>query len=161
MYAGDVHFYSIDWDGREEIKRIDTNRLQGVAADRRIRLFLHAGDDRAVAARHPRSRLAIMEGMGHFPMIENYPAFRPYLIGRAPSRGGMSVRSRLVAENGSGHAAATSLRACAPDTGLTTDFGQIGCAIADAGRIDGDRHAVLPLHDDEIGIDAPAVSRRT
>jgi hypothetical protein len=22
-----------------------------------------------------------MKGMGHFPMIENYPGFRPYLLG--------------------------------------------------------------------------------
>jgi len=21
-----------------------------------------------------------MKGMGHFPMVENYPAFRPYLL---------------------------------------------------------------------------------
>ncbi len=26
VYQGDVHFYSNDWDGREDIKRIDTNR---------------------------------------------------------------------------------------------------------------------------------------
>jgi pimeloyl-ACP methyl ester carboxylesterase len=34
----------------------------------------------AVAAAIPDARLTIMKGMGHFPMIENYPAFRPYLL---------------------------------------------------------------------------------
>ena len=28
VYQGDVHFYSIDWDGREDIKRIDTSRCK-------------------------------------------------------------------------------------------------------------------------------------
>ena len=28
VYAGDVHFYSNDWDGREDITRVDTD-LQG------------------------------------------------------------------------------------------------------------------------------------
>jgi pimeloyl-ACP methyl ester carboxylesterase len=34
----------------------------------------------AVAAAIPGARLTIMKGMGHFPMVENYPAFRPYLL---------------------------------------------------------------------------------
>ena len=45
VYAGDVHFYSIDWDGREAIRTIDTSRLQSVAADRRVRLLVHTGHD--------------------------------------------------------------------------------------------------------------------
>jgi pimeloyl-ACP methyl ester carboxylesterase len=34
----------------------------------------------AVAQAIPGARLRIMDGMGHFPMIENYPAFRPFLL---------------------------------------------------------------------------------
>jgi pimeloyl-ACP methyl ester carboxylesterase len=34
----------------------------------------------AVAASIPGSRLTIMKGMGHFPMVENYPDFRPHLL---------------------------------------------------------------------------------
>ena len=34
----------------------------------------------AVAASIPGSRMTIMQGMGHFPMVENYPAFRPFLL---------------------------------------------------------------------------------
>lgn len=26
------------------------------------------------------ARYTLMQGMGHFPMIENYPAFRPFLV---------------------------------------------------------------------------------
>jgi pimeloyl-ACP methyl ester carboxylesterase len=35
---------------------------------------------RAVAAAIPGSRAVIMERMGHFPMIENYPVFRNFLL---------------------------------------------------------------------------------
>src|SRR5207244_3013065 len=50
-----------------------------VAAHRRVRLLVHAGDDEVVAASIPGCRMTIMRGMGHFPMIENYTAFRPFL----------------------------------------------------------------------------------
>ena len=80
VYAGDVHFYSLDWDGREELARIDTSRC-------RVSLLTGAYDysctpdmTREVAKAIPGSRLIIMEGMGHFPMIENYPAFRRFLL---------------------------------------------------------------------------------
>ena len=38
------------------------------------------GVSEKVAASIPGSRMTIMKGMGHFPMIENYPDFRPYLL---------------------------------------------------------------------------------
>ncbi len=34
----------------------------------------------AVAAAIPGCRMTIMEGMGHFPMVENYAGFRPFLL---------------------------------------------------------------------------------
>ncbi len=80
VYAGDVHYYSIDWDGRDEVKRIDTSRCK-------VSLLTGAYDysctpdmTREVAKSIPGSKLVIMEGMGHFPMIENYPVFRKFLL---------------------------------------------------------------------------------
>jgi pimeloyl-ACP methyl ester carboxylesterase len=80
VYAGDVYYYSVDWDGREDIKRIDTSVCK-------VSLLTGAYDysctpdmTRAVARSIPGSRLVIMEGMGHFPMIENYPVFREFLL---------------------------------------------------------------------------------
>ena len=80
VYAGDVHYYSIDWDGRQDVKRIDT-------AVCKVSLLTGAYDysctpdmTRQVAKAIPGSRLVIMEGMGHFPMIENYAAFREFLL---------------------------------------------------------------------------------
>jgi pimeloyl-ACP methyl ester carboxylesterase len=80
VYAGDVHYYSLDWDGREDLARIDTTLC-------RVSLLTGAYDysctpdmTREVAKSIPGSRLVIMEDMGHFPMIENYPVFRRFLL---------------------------------------------------------------------------------
>lgn len=80
VYLGDVYFYSNDWDARADLHRIDTGRC-------RVALLTGAYDysctpemSEAVAAAIPGARLTIMEGIGHFPMIENYPAFRPHLL---------------------------------------------------------------------------------
>jgi pimeloyl-ACP methyl ester carboxylesterase len=80
VYAGDVHFYSVDWDGREKIRRIDARTC-------RVSLLTGSYDysctpamTQAVAEAIPNARLTIMDGMGHFPMIENYLAFRRFLL---------------------------------------------------------------------------------
>jgi pimeloyl-ACP methyl ester carboxylesterase len=75
-----VHFYSVDWDGRQDLARIDTGLCK-------VSLLTGAYDysctpemTREVAKAIPGSRVTIMEGMGHFPMIENYPVFRSFLL---------------------------------------------------------------------------------
>jgi pimeloyl-ACP methyl ester carboxylesterase len=80
VYAGDVHFYSVDWDGRQDIPRIDT-------AVCKVSLLTGAYDysctpemTKDVAKAIPGSHMTIMEGIGHFPMIENYPVFRNFLL---------------------------------------------------------------------------------
>jgi pimeloyl-ACP methyl ester carboxylesterase len=80
VYQGDVHFYSLDWDAREDLKRIDTNRCKVALLTGEYDYSCTPAMSEAVAAGIPGSRLTIMKGMGHFPMIENYPAFRPYLL---------------------------------------------------------------------------------
>jgi pimeloyl-ACP methyl ester carboxylesterase len=80
IYAGDVHFYSIDWDGREAIKTIDTSVCKVSLLTGEFDYSCTPDMTRQVAAAIPGSRLVIMKGIGHFPMIENYPLFRPYLL---------------------------------------------------------------------------------
>ena len=41
VFYGDIAFYAGDWDARERVGRIDTNRCPAVHADREIRLLLH------------------------------------------------------------------------------------------------------------------------
>ncbi|MFA6264205.1 MAG: alpha/beta hydrolase [Pseudolabrys sp.] len=80
VYQGDVHFYSIDWDAREAIKTIDTARCKVALLTGEFDYSCTPAMTEAVAAAIKGSRYTMMKGMGHFPMIENYPDFRPYLL---------------------------------------------------------------------------------
>jgi pimeloyl-ACP methyl ester carboxylesterase len=80
VYAGDVHYYSNDWDGREDITRIDTRACKVSLLTGEYDYSCTPDMTRAVANAIPGSRLVIMKGMGHFPMIENYPVFREFLL---------------------------------------------------------------------------------
>jgi pimeloyl-ACP methyl ester carboxylesterase len=80
VYQGDVYFYSLDWDAREDVKRIDTSRCKVALLTGEYDYSCTPAMSEAVAAAIPSSRLTIMKGMGHFPMIENYPEFRPHLL---------------------------------------------------------------------------------
>jgi pimeloyl-ACP methyl ester carboxylesterase len=80
VYAGDVHYYSFDWDAREDVKRIDTRKCKVSLLTGEYDYSCTPAMTEAVAKAIPGSRLAIMKGMGHFPMIENYPGFRPFLL---------------------------------------------------------------------------------
>ena len=80
VYQGDVYFYSNDWDGREDIKRIDTNRCKVALLTGEYDYSCTPAMSETVASAIPGSRLTIMKGIGHFPMVENYPVFRPYLL---------------------------------------------------------------------------------
>src|SRR5262245_50100342 len=80
VYGGDVHFYSLEWDGREDLQRIDTSRCKVSLLTGEFDYSCTPDMTRAVAKSVPGARLTIMKGMGHFPMIENYPVFREYLM---------------------------------------------------------------------------------
>jgi pimeloyl-ACP methyl ester carboxylesterase len=80
VYAGDVHFYSVDWDGREDVKRIDTSICKVSLLTGEFDYSCTPDMTRTAAAAIPGSRLVVMNGMGHFPMIENYPVFRNFLL---------------------------------------------------------------------------------
>jgi pimeloyl-ACP methyl ester carboxylesterase len=80
VYQGDVYFYSVDWDAREDIKQIDTARCKVALLTGEYDYSCTPAMTEAVAAAIPGSRYMLMKGMGHFPMIENYPGFRPYLL---------------------------------------------------------------------------------
>jgi pimeloyl-ACP methyl ester carboxylesterase len=80
VYQGDVHFYSNDWDARADLPRIDTAKC-------RVALLTGAYDysctpamSQDVADAIPGSRFTVMDGIGHFPMVENYPLFRRCLL---------------------------------------------------------------------------------
>jgi pimeloyl-ACP methyl ester carboxylesterase len=80
VYAGDVHFYSVDWDGRDDVKKIDTRVCKVSLLTGEFDYSCTPDMTRAAAAAISGSRLVVMTGMGHFPMIENYPVFRTFLL---------------------------------------------------------------------------------
>jgi pimeloyl-ACP methyl ester carboxylesterase len=80
VFFGDIAFYSGDWDARERVGRIDTNRVP---------LFMLTGEydysctvehSQATAAKIPGVRFQAMPGIGHFPFAENPGLFAEYLL---------------------------------------------------------------------------------
>jgi pimeloyl-ACP methyl ester carboxylesterase len=80
VYAGDVHFYSVDWDGRDDLKKIDTSVCKVSLLTGEFDYSCTPDMTRAAAGAIAGARLVVMDGMGHFPMIENYPVFRNFLL---------------------------------------------------------------------------------
>jgi pimeloyl-ACP methyl ester carboxylesterase len=81
VYQGDVYFYSLDWgDAREDVKRFDTARCKVALLTGEYDYSCTPAMTETVAASIPGAHYRMMKGMGHFPMIENYPDFRPYLL---------------------------------------------------------------------------------
>ena len=85
IYKGDVHFYCEDWDGREDIKEIDTSRCKVSLLTGEYDYSATPDMTRAVADAVAGARFTVMEGIGHFPMVENYERFRPYLLAELES----------------------------------------------------------------------------
>ena len=85
IYKGDVHFYCEDWDGREDIKEIDTSRCKVSLLTGEYDYSATPDMTRAVADAIAGARFTVMEGIGHFPMVENYERFRPYLLAELES----------------------------------------------------------------------------
>ena len=80
VYKGDVYYYCEDWDAREDIGRIDTNRCKVSLLTGEYDYSATPAMTREVADAIPGCRFTVMKGIGHFPMVENYPLFRGYLL---------------------------------------------------------------------------------
>ncbi len=80
VYKGDVYFYCEDWDARTDIGRIDTDRCRVSLLTGEFDYSATPEMTRTAANAIPGARFTVMKGMGHFPMVENYPLFRGYLL---------------------------------------------------------------------------------
>src|SRR5205823_6399746 len=129
IYQGDVQFYSNDWDARADLRRIDTNRCRVALLTGEYDYSCTPAMAEAVAGEIPGARFTVMSGIGHFPMVENYPAFRGFLLAELEQMLGWS---ELFA---------------GPDR-----LGRAGAL-----GIDRDRLPLLPLEDDERRVDPPAL----
>lgn len=79
VYVGDLGFYAGEWDGRERVREIDTNDCPVYLLTGEYDYSALPEATERVAGKIPGAEVAIMDDLGHFPMVENYPAFRSYL----------------------------------------------------------------------------------
>ena len=78
-FRGDLHYYSVEHDLRDRLDEIDTDRCPVVILQGEYDYLTTWEDAERTAEGIPGAGLIKMEGIGHFPMSENYPAFRRYL----------------------------------------------------------------------------------
>lgn len=78
-FWGDIRFYSHDWDARERVGRIDTQRCPVMMLTGEYDYSCTPEISRATAARIPGAEFEVMRGLGHFPMAENPELFLTYL----------------------------------------------------------------------------------
>jgi pimeloyl-ACP methyl ester carboxylesterase len=80
IFQGDLHFYKVDGDVRDRLAAVDTERCPVFLLTGEYDYSCSPADSREVADAVPGSQMTIMTGLGHFPMSEDYAAFRRYLL---------------------------------------------------------------------------------
>ncbi|WP_199433701.1 alpha/beta fold hydrolase [Qaidamihabitans albus] len=78
-FAGDIDFYSGDWDARDRLGEIDTGRCPVVLMTGEYDYSCTPEMSRRTAERIPGAAFWPMPGLGHFPMAENPALFATYL----------------------------------------------------------------------------------
>ena len=79
-FRGDLYFYSVDHDMRDKLSEIDAERCPLILLTGNYDYLTTPEDSRRTATQIRGAEFVEMEGIGHFPMSENYPLFRNYLI---------------------------------------------------------------------------------
>lgn len=78
-FKGDLYFYSVDHDLRGKLEQIDGERCPVIMLTGEYDYLTPPEDGRRTADAIKNAHFIEMEGIGHFPMSENYPVFKPYL----------------------------------------------------------------------------------
>lgn len=79
-FRGDLYFYSVDHDLRGRLEDIDTGKCPLVMMTGEYDYLTTPEDSERTANAIPGAQFIEMEKIGHFPMSENYPAFKKYLV---------------------------------------------------------------------------------
>lgn len=79
-FYGDILFYSGEWDGRDRVPRIDTQRCPVVMLTGEYDYSCTPQMSEQTAARIPGAVFRTMPGLGHFPPAENPPVFAGILL---------------------------------------------------------------------------------
>lgn len=80
VYRGDTHFYAHDWDLRGAEGEIDTSQCRVFLLSGSYDYACPPASTRETAGRIAGAQFTEMQDLGHFPMIENYEAFRTHLM---------------------------------------------------------------------------------
>lgn len=80
VYRGDTYFYSVDWDLRGREEQIDTSECPVYLLTGEYDYACTPQESASTAATIPGARYRTMKDIGHFPMAENYPRFKEYLL---------------------------------------------------------------------------------
>ena len=79
VFAGDVHYYSIEHDLRDTAQNIDTSRCMLYVLSGEYDWSAYPVASKALADAVPGATYTLMEGMGHFPMSEDPEKFKKYI----------------------------------------------------------------------------------
>lgn len=79
-FKGDLYFYSVDHDLREQLQEIDGERCPVVMMTGEYDYLTTPEDGRRTASRIRGAEFIEMAEIGHFPMSENHEVFRRYLV---------------------------------------------------------------------------------
>lgn len=80
VYAGDLAFYSDEFDGAVIAPRIEAARTPVALLCGTYDYSATPEDGARLAALIPGAMLRVMDGLGHFPMCEHPDLFRPHLV---------------------------------------------------------------------------------
>jgi len=80
VFKGDLYFYRVDADLRAEVGRIDTRAAPLYLLTGEYDFSCTPEDTTRTAARIAGARAEVMKELGHFPMSENWPQFRRYIL---------------------------------------------------------------------------------
>jgi pimeloyl-ACP methyl ester carboxylesterase len=80
IFKGDLYFYKVDGDVRDRLAAVDTARCPVFLLTGEYDYSCSPEDTLEVAQQVSGAQVTIMAGLGHFPMSEDYAAFRGYLL---------------------------------------------------------------------------------
>jgi pimeloyl-ACP methyl ester carboxylesterase len=78
VYNGDLYFFSREWDIRDRLGEIDTSKVGVYLMTGEYDWSCTPADTIAAADKIDGAKVTIMEGLGHFPMSEDWPLFMGY-----------------------------------------------------------------------------------